>query len=70
MEINKILTKVARRYGTTPERVYSEIQRAIEEAFSGDDPEACKRWAMIPRKGAHPTPEDVIRYYVSKLTTS
>lgn len=70
MEINKILTKVARRHGTTPEMVYSEIQRAIEEAFSGDDPEVCKRWATIPRKGACPTPEDVIRYYVSKLTTS
>ena len=67
MHRKTIFEKVAEKFHTTPEEVYSEMQIALDAAFQSKDPEVQKEWAKIPFKGDHPTPEDVIPYLVGQL---
>lgn len=67
MNMNEIIREVARRHNTTPEKVYAEMQIAIDAALMNKDPEIQKEWAKVPFSGERPAPEDVIIYLADKL---
>lgn len=58
--LQEILEKIARDNNTTPEKVYQEMQIAIDAAFNSPDPQVRKNWESIHYTGDRPTPEDVI----------
>ncbi len=61
--ITKILEKIAKENGTTPENVRQEIQKAINIAFLNPNLCACK----IPSKGTVPTVEEFLLYSVNRI---
>ncbi len=56
----EILERIASANHTTPEEVYREMQKAIDEAYANPDPEVQKNWKALNIKGDRPTPEEVI----------
>lgn len=68
MNFGEIVSRVASKYGTTPEIVYAQMQSAIEEALLCASAEAAKEWAKIPIQTNRPTPEEVLQYLVEMLT--
>lgn len=70
MNVNEIIKQVAKAHNTTPEEVYSEMQIAIDAAFTSNDPKVQKEWSKIPFRGLRPTPEEVIPYLARLLKAS
>lgn len=62
-----IFEQVAKKYHTTPDEVYSEIQKMIYECIHDADPAVRKQWEKISTKGEVPTPEELIDYTVKLL---
>lgn len=69
MNTNEIFRQVAKQYNTTPEEVYTEIQKAIDAGFANPDPAVQEEWKKIKFKGERPTPEEVLAYMVNALQT-
>lgn len=65
--MKEILKMIAKDENQDEEKVYQQMQEAIDEAYFSDDPDIRKRWENIPHKGDRPVPEEVIEYLVSKL---
>ena len=57
MSMRKIYREIARKYGTTPKEVRTEIQKMIDDAYQN----------QVPRKGEIPTAEEFIRYCAQKV---
>ena len=53
----KIIKKIAKENGTTPEQVLAEMQKVIYEAYSHRTGEADLLWNKIAPGGQKPTPE-------------
>ena len=53
----KIIKKIAKENGTTPEQVLAEMQKVIDEAYSRHTPEADPLWNKMAPGGQKPTPE-------------
>lgn len=53
----KIIKKIAKENGTTPEQVLAEMQKVIDEAYSHHTPEADPLWNRMAPGGQKPTPE-------------
>lgn len=53
----KIIEKIAKENGTTPEQVLAEMQKVIDEAYSHHAGEADPLWNRIASGGTKPTPE-------------
>ena len=68
MHRKTIFEKVAKKFHTTPEEVYAEIQRAIDAGYDNPDPEVRAEWRKVKIKGNRPTPEEVINYAVGTLS--
>ena len=58
----KIIKKIAKENGTTPEQVLAEMQKVIDEAYSRHTPEADPRWHNIVTGGPKPTPEPFLAH--------
>ena len=65
-----IFARIAEQNNTTATEVYSEIQKAIDDAFSNPDPRIQAEWKKMNYKGDKPTPEEVIEYLVGKIQTT
>lgn len=65
--MKQILKMIAKDECQDEEAVYSQMQKAIDEAYYSEDPDIKKRWKDIPHKGERPIPEEVIEYLVEKL---
>ncbi|MCI8513842.1 MAG: hypothetical protein HFI93_04325 [Lachnospiraceae bacterium] len=69
MNIGKIYQELAKMYGIGAEQVRQEIQKMITDAYTNpkndnEATKACQR--RIPCEGEIPTPEELIRYLVSR----
>lgn len=53
----KIIKKIAKENGTTPEQVLAEMQKVIDEAYSRHAGEADPLWNEMAPSGQKPTPE-------------
>jgi hypothetical protein len=53
----KIIKKIAKENGTTPEQVLAEMQKVIDEAYSHHTGEADPLWNKIAPGSQKPTPE-------------
>lgn len=69
MNTKEIFQQVAKQYNTTPEEVYTEIQKAIDAGFAHPDPAVQEEWKKMKFKGQRPTPEEVLAYMVDALQT-
>ena len=58
---SKIIKQIAEQEGVSPEYVYAEMQRAIEEGYNNPDPKVQEQWDEISPYGDIPTPEEVIK---------
>lgn len=67
MNRKSIFEMVAEQFHTTPEEVYSEIQKAIDAGFDNPDPKVQEEWRKVKMKGERPTPEEVICYAVGAI---
>ena len=67
MRTNDIFERVAKQHGVTRAEVYSEIQKAIDDAFANPDPKIQAEWRKMNIKGDKPTPEEVLAYLVGQL---
>lgn len=59
-QFEKIVEKIARENGTTPEHVRQEMQRAIDRAWEERNGQAAPLWAGLTFRGERPTPEELI----------
>lgn len=59
-DFEKILAKIAKDNGTTPEAVLRDMQEAIDAAYDHHDADAQPLWDMMTFKGDRPTPEEFI----------
>lgn len=63
MKAKKLWVEIAKRTGTTPKQARRDAEAAIKEAYlNPPSTEALLMQNAIPRKGAIPTPEEVILY--------
>lgn len=69
MSMRKIYRKVARRNHVSVREVKTEMQKAIDEAWTNPDktPEVAKCQNEVKAKGGEPTVEEVLMYAKSKL---
>ena len=67
MHRKTIFEKVAKKFHTTPEEVYAEMQRAIDAGFDNPDPKVQAEWRKVKVKRDRTTPEEIIYYAVSAL---
>ena len=70
MDFGEIINRIARKHGTTPEHVYGQIQSAIEEALLRASADAAKEWGKFPTQASRPTPEELVKFLVDRLTCS
>ena len=56
MHRKTIFEKVAKKFHTTPEEVYAEMQRAIDAGFDNPDPKVQAEWRKVRVKGDRQTP--------------
>ena len=57
----------AKENGMTTKEFTREIELAINEAMSSDDPLAQELWSLVPRKGEKPTAVEFIAHMRSKV---
>jgi hypothetical protein len=67
MDKKDMYDRMAKKYHTTPEKVYAEMQNAINEAFGNPDPAVREQWRAVKYRGERPTPEELIDYLVDKF---
>lgn len=69
VNMDDIYKKIAEAHGVTAEEVKSEMQAAIDHAYTKPDKTARERKARarIPRSGETPTPEEVVAHAVGRL---
>ena len=61
IDMKRICKKIAEQNRTTPEEVYRRMQEAIHMAYSTPQTEdVLNLQAQVPRRGAVPTPEEMI----------
>lgn len=66
--MEKIWQKIAALHKTTPEQVYRSIQEAIEQAYTApQDGQVRKFQAEVPRRGAFPTPEEMLAFLCAHI---
>ena len=58
----KILNAIAKKYSVSTDDVKRDIQAAIEAAYINPNPEAVK----IPLKGAIPTIDEIVEYFLKQ----
>lgn len=63
----QMLSQVALAYDTTPEHIYKQIARALEEGQQSQDPQVQSLWNSIPRSGGDLTLEDFVEYLAQTL---
>lgn len=63
------LEQIARREGKSIEHVRKHIQLAMMSGLLSEDASVQERWMCIPHAGEVPSPEEVIAYYASKLSS-
>lgn len=62
-EMEEICQKIADIQKTTPEKVYRDMQEAIEQAYAAPQDEETRSYqAQVPRHGAVPTPEEMLSF--------
>lgn len=61
-KMERIYEEIAKRHGTTAERVRRDIRSALQAAARNQDPGARGAWDSIPHSGEQPTPGEVIAY--------
>lgn len=69
MNMKKIYKKVAKQYGVSVQEVEREIQAAITDAYSNprrEDGITSVYQDQVPRRNEIPTPDEMIRYLVSR----
>ena len=59
-QFEKILEKIARENGTTPECVRDQMQRAIDRAWEERNGQAAPLWAELTFRGERPAPEGLV----------
>jgi hypothetical protein len=64
---SKIIKKIAREKGISPELVYKEMQWAIEDGYNNTDPEVQARWHQLFPDGKMPSPEKLIEILANKI---
>ncbi|MDY4167967.1 MAG: sporulation initiation factor Spo0A [Fournierella sp.] len=72
-QFEKILEKIARENGTTPECVRDQMQRAIDQAYDHPADGAAPLWAGLGFRDERPTPEELVlqlAVLLQKKTTS
>lgn len=71
-QFEKILEKIARENGTTPEHVRREMQRTIDQAYDHQTEASTPLWAELTFRGERPTPEELVLQLAAllqKITT-
>lgn len=61
-KMEQIYAEIAKRHGTSTEKVRRDIRNALKAGERNPDPEVQAVWAKIPHSGAEPTPKEVIAY--------
>ena len=61
-ELDSIIRMLAKENHSTPEYVRSQMQSALDEAFSNPDPRVRAAWNAFPTKGRKPSLEEFIEY--------
>lgn len=61
------IEKLARQKGISVQEVKEEIRIAIAIGLNSPDPAVRQYWAKIPRRGATPTPEEVVAYLARQV---
>lgn len=69
MHRKDIFEEVAKKYHTTPEDVYTEIQKVIDIGYDNPNPAVRARWKQVKIRGERPTPEEVIAYLAGRLAS-
>ena len=59
-QFQKILEKIARENGITPECVRDQMQRAIDQAYDHQTEASAPLWAGLTFRGERPTPEELV----------
>lgn len=59
-QFEKIVEKIARQNGTTPDHVMEQMQRAIDQAYDHQSPESAPLWAGLGEQGKRPTVEQFV----------
>lgn len=59
-KLDSIICKIAKENHSTPEYVRSQMQKALDEAFSNTDPGVRAAWDAFPAKGRKPSLEEFI----------
>lgn len=59
-QFEKILEKIARENGTTPECVRDQMQRAIDQAYDHPADGAAPLWTGLSFRDERPTPEELV----------
>ncbi len=67
MNVKKAIAETAKQNGVNVSEVREEIQKAINEAMKGSDPQTAEMWSNIPHKGETPTPEEFIEFISKKI---
>lgn len=64
-----ILNAIALKNGTTPDQIYREMQKAIDNTYASGDPAIKIQWEKIPHDpDAAPMVEDLLLYLTKKLS--
>lgn len=63
----KIVARIVKEHGTTPEEVLREMQAAIDAAYANPSPQEKYVQDAIPSQGDRPTPEEFVSYFASLL---
>ena len=61
MDFQEVLRAVARKNHTTPEEVYIEMKKAIDEAWTNRTPEVIKKKKKMGFGDKAPTPEEFLK---------
>ena len=61
-KLERIYEEIAKRHGTTAERVRRDIRSALKAAEESQELNTCSAWDRIPHSGEKPTPGEVIAY--------
>ena len=61
-KMEDVYEEIARRHGTSAERVRRDIRSALKAGSREPDPEVQAVWEKIPHTGEKPTPKEVILF--------
>ncbi|WP_294528206.1 sporulation initiation factor Spo0A C-terminal domain-containing protein [uncultured Allofournierella sp.] len=69
-QFQKIVEKIARENGTTPENVMRQMQRAIDQAYDSRNAGSATMWAGMTFRGEKPTPEELVLQLAMRMQGS